>query len=210
MDTDVALAAQQLARLRAMNSRYHQRFFADIRYSILAGGAAFVLGAATHPWLFAAAPVVALIGATTTAFHASYLIFSRQYAARLEAWLRERTGGPLVAHRLEDAYLFPLDRRKIVTLAPGSGFTWFGYMTAFYTIVGAAAYAGGVVLTITTVFDGQHGTLSAVLGGLYLGALGLLTVASLAVGLWWFAGGEGERRLREILDEEFGPPNPAG
>ena len=206
MDPDVALAAQQLARLRAMNSRYHHRFFADIRYSILAGGAAFVLGAATHPWFFAAAPVIALIGACTTAFHASYLIFSRQYAARLEGWLSERTGSPLVAHRLEDAYLFPLDRRKIVTLVPGSGFTWFGFMTAFYTIVGAAAYAGGVVLTATAVFDGRYGTLSAVLGGLYLGALGLLTLVSLAVGLWWFPGGEGESRLREILDEEFGPP----
>lgn len=205
MDTDVALVAQQLARLRAMNSRYHHRFFADIRYSVLAGGAAFVLGAATHPWLFAAAPVIALIGATTTAFHASYLIFSRHYAARLEVWLRERTGSPLVANRLEDVYLFPLDRRKIVTLASGSGFTWFGFMTAFYTLVGIAAYAGGVVLTATTVFDAQYGTLSAVLGGIYLGVLGLLTLASLAVGLWWFAGAEGERRLRRILDEEFGP-----
>ncbi|MCY3561994.1 MAG: hypothetical protein OXH20_12640 [bacterium] len=206
MDTDIALAAKQLARLRAMNSRYHHRFFADIRYSILAGGAAFVLGAATHPWLFAAAPVVALIGACTTAFHAYYLIFSRQYAARLEVWLRHRTGSPLVAHRLEESYLFPLDRRKIVTLAPGPGFTWFGFMTGFYTIVGAAAYAGGVILVATTVFDAQHGTLSAVLGGLYLGALGILTLASLAVGRWWFVKGEGERRLREILDEEFGPP----
>ena len=209
MEPDVALAAQQLARLRAMNSRYHHRFFADIRWSILAGGAAFVLGAATHPWLFAAAPVIALVGATTTAFHASYLIFSRQYAARLEVWLSERTGSPLVAHRLEDAYLFPLDRRKIVTLAPGSGFTWFGFMTAFYTLVGAAAYAGGVVLTVTTVFDGRYGTLSSVLGGIYLGTLGLLTLAALAAGLWWFVGGEGERRLRQILDERFGPATSA-
>ena len=45
--------------------------------------------------------------------------------------------------------------------------------------------------------------LSAASRALYLMPLLTLTAASLAVGLWWFVGGEGERRLAKVLDNEF-------
>ena len=35
-------------------------------------------------WFSATVPVIALLGAASTASHASYLIFNWQYAARLE------------------------------------------------------------------------------------------------------------------------------
>ena len=41
-------------------------------------------------------------------------------------------------------------------------------------------------------------------GGLYLIALAALTVLTLAVGMWWFVAGEGERRLKAVLDDAFG------
>ena len=54
-------------------------------------------------WLFLAIPIVALIGAAQTAFDASYLIFSRQYATRLEHMLNRELGRDiLIAHRLEE------------------------------------------------------------------------------------------------------------
>ena len=41
-------------------------------------------------------------------------------------------------------YLFPLNRTKIVTIAVGHGFSWFGYVTVFFTLLGMAAYGFGL------------------------------------------------------------------
>jgi hypothetical protein len=200
MDAQTALAARQLARMRGMNARYHDRFFSDIRFSTFGVLALIVAGLVVDRWLFLAIPVVALLGAAQTAFDASYLIFSRQYATRLEKELNRLLGRDiLIAHRLEDTYLFPLDDRKIVTLAGGRGFSWFGFMTAFYTILGMGSYAVGVGLSLDVIRDNG----AILYGGIYLASLATLTAAALVVGFWWFVGGEGERRLKHVLDESF-------
>lgn len=191
------LAAAQLSRMRGMTRYYHERFFSDVRASTIAVVALLVLGWGWVPEAFALVPVVALLGATMTAFDASYLVFARQYAARLERRL-DPDGAVLVGAALEDAYLFPLDRRKIVVAAVGSGFTWFGFMTLFLTALGAGAFAVGVVLAVPVV-DGHGSGWLAV----YLGALGGLTAAAVVCGLWWFVAGTGERRLRTVLDRAF-------
>ncbi|HEY5684149.1 MAG TPA: hypothetical protein VIY70_02150 [Acidimicrobiia bacterium] len=200
MDDRISLAAQQLARMRGMNARYHDRFFSDIRFSTLVTLALLTAGFAVDERLFLAIPPIALIGAAQTAFDASYLIFSRQYATRLEQHLNRELGQDLlVAHRLEDVYLFPLDERKIVTLSL-SKMTWFGFMTAFYTAIGVTSYVVGVILSLGVIED--RGAIA--FGGLYLIALAALTVLTLAVGMWWFVAGEGERRLKAVLDDAFG------
>ena len=198
-DSTISLAAAQLARMRGMTGYYHRRFFGDIRFSTT-----LILGlAALGFWgieeLFLAIPAVALVGACQTAFDASYLIFARQYAASLESFLNRKVGEEvLVAARLEHDYLFPLDDPKIVTLALGSGFSWFGFMTALYTVVGAASFVIGLVLGWGVLTDSG----AAWMAGYLIVLLGLTTVA-LGVGWWWFVAGNGERRLRRILDETF-------
>lgn len=183
-----------------MNAAYHQRFFADIRFTMLVSLGLLAAGFALDDRLFLALPVVALLGGCQTAFDASYLIFSRQYAARLERLIDVELGRDvLVAHRLEDAYLFPLDRPKIVTFTL-SGFSWFGFMTALYTLAGVAVYVTGLALSLPVIASG----IGAAAGTAYLVTLGVATVAALGVGLWWFPGGEGEDRLRRILDDAFG------
>ncbi len=183
-----------------MNAAYHRRFFSDIRFTVVATVAILALGAGLDDVFYLAVPVVALLGAAQTAFDASYLIFSRHYATRLERYLNSRVEEPvLVANLLEDSYLFPLGKRKIVTLALGSGFSWFGWMTALYTLTGVAAYGTGAYLSLRVLEDIGSRTLAAV----YLISLAGLTVFTLGVGLWWFVGGEGERRLTTILDAEF-------
>lgn len=181
-----------------MTRYYHDRFFSDIRFTTVAVMALLLVGWWEVPEAFALVPVVALMGAVATAFDASYLIFARQYAARLERRLDpDRT--TLVASDLEAAYLFPLDRRKIVTVALGGGFTWFGFVTLFYTLVGLGSGAFGLVLALPVLAD--HGSAWSIP---YVIGLGSLTLATLAVGLWWFPGGVGERRLRQVLDRAFG------
>jgi hypothetical protein len=195
----VRIAADQLARMRGMTRYYHERFFSDVRSTVAASLVLLIVGWWRVPEAFLLVPVVALLGAVATAFDASYLIFARQYAARLEQWLgREAGTGVLVASELESAYLFPLDRRKIVVAAVGEGFTWFGFVTLFLTALGAATFVFGLLLA-WPVLDG-HGTawLAA-----YLAVLGAALVASVGAGIWWFVAGTGERRLREVLDRRF-------
>ncbi len=204
MTPSFRLASAQLRRMRGMNARYHERFFADIRFTMVVAIGVFVAGAAVDRKLVALVPLVALVGAAQTAFDASYLIFSRQYSARLERWLNDHADEPvLVAAELEDSYLFPLDTTKVVTLAFGTGFSWFGFMTAFYTVIGMIVYLVGLGIGATALAE-QSGPLA----GVYLLSVVGLTLLTLGAGWWWFVSGTGERRLSAILDIRFPASDP--
>jgi len=200
MDPTLKIATDQLGRMRGMTRYYHERFFSDIRLQVVLTIALFVVGFWEVEGAFLLIPVVALYGAVQTAFDASYLIFARQYAARLERYLNSRLDSPvLVAAELEQQYLFPLDETKIVTVAFGPRFTYFGFVTLFFTALGVLTYLFGLVLGLP--FLDQAGDAWTVA---YLVSLFAMTLAALSVGWWWFVGGEGERRLRSILDASFG------
>ena len=200
MDPTLQIAADQLGRMRGMTRYYHERFFSDIRLQVVATLALFVVGFWQVEGAFLLVPVIALYGAVQTAFDASYLIFARQYAVRLEQYINARLDDPvLVAAELEKQYLFPLDDRKIVTAAFGYGFTYFGFVTLFFTALGVLTYLFGLALGLSFLDQaGDDWTVA------YLVSLFGLTLAALAAGWWWFVGGEGERRLRSILDASFG------
>ena len=201
----IATAERQLGRMRGMNRYYHERFFGDVRFLVLVIIGLLVVGFWEVPASFLLVPVIALFGAAQLAFDASYLIFSRQYAARLEAVLNAAQGETvLVGARLEDRYLFPLDTFKVVTAAPGSGFSWFGFMTLFYTALGLVAGVFGVALGWDTLSSAGAGWTTT-----YLIILSGFLVATFAVGAWWFLGGEGERRLRAVLDAALPVSEPA-
>lgn len=196
MDDPMRLATLQLSRMRGMTVEYHRRFFGDIRFAVVSITALFVVGFWEVPAAFLLIPVIAVYTAVQTAFDASYLIFARQYAARLERYLNARAGETIhVGAMMEDAYLFPLDVRKIVTAAPGRGFSWFGFVTLFQTALGAAAAGFGMALGYTNFLQLQAGAWDSV----YFTTIFVLAAAALGVGVWWFVGGEGERRLREVL-----------
>lgn len=179
-----------------MTVAYHRQFFLDVRLAIVAITALFVVGFWEVPAAFLLIPVVALYTAVQTAFDASYLIFARQYAARLERYLNDRLGETIhVGAIMEAHYLFPLDERKIVTAAGGRAFTWFGFVTLFYTAMGLAAAVFGTILGYVNFLQLQPGAWD----GAYFGTLAVLGIVALATGLWWFVGGEGERRLRDAL-----------
>ncbi len=201
----IDLANDQLRRMRGMTGYYHGRFFSDMRAVAIGVLALFVLGWTVAPEAFLLIPVVALLGANQAAFDSSSLIFARHYAAELEAFLNRSVGGRiLVASEMEDAYLFPLNTTKIVTIPLGSsegpgGFSWFGWMTALYTLLGVLAAVAGLALGWSTLTAAGDGWL-----GFYLGAFGALLVASLAIGWWWFLRGTGERRLRAVFETALG------
>ena len=182
-----------------MNRFYHERFFSDIRFSTTVIVALLVVGFWEVPLAFLLVPPVALLGAASTAFDASYLIFSRHYAEALERSLNASVGKTvLVAHELENAYLFPINDRKIVTASLNRDFSWFGFMTLLYTAIGALAFCFGLALGWEPLFDAGSGW-----AVLYLGSLGVLLAATFITGWWWFVTGTGERRLATILEERF-------
>jgi len=196
MNDSLRIASQQLGRMRGMNRFYHERFFADVRFTTAATIALIVAGAWADPIAFLLVPPVALIGAVQTAFDASYLIFARHYSTVLEQKINEASSSNvLVAHEMENSYLFPLNDRKIVTASFGPAFSWFGFVTLFYTALGVIAFGFGLALGWNTLIDAGSGWTVA-----YLGALGTLTVAGLITGMWWFVGGTGERRLAAALE----------
>ena len=200
MDDRMKMAAAQLSRMRGMTAMYHRRFFLDVNIATVLVLALLVVGWFGAEPAFLMVPVVALVGAVQTAFDASYLIFARWYAAYLERYLNERLGERIhVAAELEATYLFPLGSPKIVTIPLGGGFTWFSFVTIFYTVLGAFAYLFGLILGWGTLVD-------APVGVAVLYAVGLfgITLAAVVVGLWWFVTGAGERRLQSVLDTQFG------
>ena len=183
---------------------YHQRFFSDARNVATTTLLLLVVGFWSVPQAFLLVPVVALIGANQTAFDASYLLFARQYAAELEAYInRAMRHRVLVAAELEDRYLFPLNTPKIVTISPGRDISWFGWMTLLYTCLGGLAFVAGLVLGWQVLIEAGTGWTV-----FYLGSLTFLTAGSLLVGWWWFVLGTGEKRLRKILDNSFGRTQP--
>lgn len=200
MDDRMQMAGAQLARMRGMTAMYHRRFFLDVNITTVLVLALFVVGWFGAEPAFLVVPVVALTGAVQTAFDASYLIFARWYAMYLERYLNERLGERIhVAAELEAAYLFPLGSPKIVTIPVGGGFTWFSFATIFYTVLGAFAYLFGLILGWGTLVGGPVGV-----AVLYAVGLFGITLAAFVVGVWWFATGAGERRLRHVLDTRLG------
>lgn len=178
-----------------MNALYHKRFFGDVRFVLLLILALMGLGFWQIPEMLLFVPFVALWGAVQTAFDASYLIFSRHYAASLEGWINRRIGtNVLVAAEMEAGYLFPLAGRKVVTIPFSGPITWFNLVTVFTTIGGVAAAVAGVWAGWETLADLS---MAATIG--YWVTLVGLGALALGVGWWWFAGGVGERRLAVVL-----------
>ena len=188
------IAAQQLGRMRGMTRYYHQRFFTDVKVTTLTTLTLFVVGWWQVSEAFLLIPIVALLGATLTAFDASYLIFARHYAAKLERDINAELGEEiLLAAKLEDAYLFPLNEPKMVTAA-ASPFTWFAFMTLFITGLGISSFGFSLALGLPGLAD--HGSVWL---AWYLTLLGVAAVSALIVGWWWFVSGAGEDRLNKIL-----------
>ena len=75
-------------------------------------------------------------------------------------------------------------------------------MTAFYTLLGVAAYLTGLALSLDVLSNSGR----ADIGFAYLATLAVFTLGSLAVGAWWFVGGTGEERLKAVLDRHFEAP----
>ena len=187
---EITILNNQLSRMRSMNKYYHDQFLFDVRilffFTII-----FHYLALTNNTAYMLIPFVSLFGSVLLSFHAHYLIFSRNYSEFIEIKLNNILGNDvLIAHKLENSYLFPIKDRKIVVAKLGSDFSWFGYVTLFITFIGISSYVYSIV-----------SLLNSEISLYYYIFIALITLITLIIGIWWFLLGNGENRLEKVFDE---------
>ena len=180
----------QLNRMRQMNNFYHKQFLIDIRF-LFFFTVIFLYLSAINIYALLIIPVISLFGSVLLAFHAHYLIFSRNYSQFLEEKINKINGNEiLIAHKLENSYLFPIQDRKIVVAKLGKEFTWFGFVTIFITFFGISTYIYALRELIILKYE-----------VIYLIFLLLITLVTLFFGIWWFLLGNGEKKLEKVFYE---------
>ena len=187
---EITILNNQLSRMRSMNKYYHDQFLFDVRilffFTII-----FHYLALTNNMAYMLIPFISLFGSVLLAFHAHYLIFSRNYSEFIEIKMNKILGNDvLIAHKLENKYLFPINDRKIVVAKLGSEFTWFGFVTLFITFIGISSYVYSIVRLLNTGINSNY----------YI-FIGLITLITLIIGIWWFLLGNGENRLEKVFNE---------
>ena len=80
---EITLLENQLKRMRSMNKFYHLQFLNDVRYFFLIGLLSIIVSFYNEKVLYLL-PLIALFGSVILAFHAYYLIFSRNYSEYIE------------------------------------------------------------------------------------------------------------------------------
>lgn len=188
----------QLRRMRALNFRYHALFFRYINFWIAI--VALLLVASLLPLLHAAiflVPYIILYAAMQGAFHFHYIVLARRYARALEQKLNALHGRKtLIAHQLEDAYLFPLDAPRFVGVNFGNVLSFFTAITLHYGIAGTVLWAlalyraAQLVPTLAPNFAPLY---------FYLPVTLVWTLANMLYLAWHFIGQRDEKRVEQIL-----------
>jgi len=173
-----------------MNKFYHMQFLTDVRYFFVVGLISLIISFNYENTLYLL-PLISLFGSVILAFHAYYLIFSRNYSEYIEKKINMLLNDEVyIAHKLENKYFFPIQDKKIVVAKLGEDFSWFSFVTLFITFYGMIMYIYGMYNIFTTLNNIY-----------YLLFLILLTLVTFITGYWWFINNEGESRLRSVYDE---------
>ena len=173
-----------------MNKFYHMQFLTDVRYFFVIGLISLIISFNYENTLYLL-PLISLFGSVILAFHAYYLIFSRNYSEYIEKKINMLLNDEVyITHKLENKYFFPIQDKKIVVARLGEDFSWFSFVTLFITFYGMIMYIYGMYNIFTTLNNIY-----------YLLFLILLTLVTFITGYWWFINNEGESRLRSVYDE---------
>jgi len=197
---ETRLLHAQLRRMRAMNFKYHALFFRQINFWITLIALALVVSLLEplRATIFLV-PYLILYAAMQGTFHFHYIVFARRYARALEQKINQSNGSALlIAHRLEEAYLFPLDAPRFVGVSFGNPPSFFSAITFHYGIAGALLWmlalyrASQLVPSFTPNFAPLN---------FYVPVTIAWTLANVFYLAWYFIGQRDERRVEQILYE---------
>ncbi len=187
---EINILENQLKRMRSMNKFYHLEFLKDVRYFFAVSIISLIISFNNQNVLYLL-PLISLFGSVMLAFHAYFLIFSRNYSEYLEKKINKQSDSEIfITHKLENSYFFPIQDKKIVVAKIGKEFSWFSFVTLFITFYGVALYVYAVY-NLVTLMNSIN----------YLVFIIILTLITFSVGYWWFVNNVGESRLRSIYDE---------
>ena len=187
---EINILENQLKRMRSMNKFYHLQFLKDVRYFFAISIISLIISFNNDTVLYLL-PLISLFGSVMLAFHAYFLIFSRNYSEYLEKKINKQSNSEIfITHKLENSYFFPIQDKKIVVAKIGKEFSWFSFVTLFITFYGVALYVYAVY-NLVTLMNSIN----------YLVFIIILTLITFSVGYWWFVNNVGESRLRSIYDE---------
>ena len=187
---EINILENQLKRMRSMNKFYHLEFLKDVRYFFAISIISLIISFNNQNVLYLL-PLISLFGSVMLAFHAYFLIFSRNYSEYLEKKINKQSNSEIfITHKLENSYFFPIQDKKIVVAKIGKEFSWFSFVTLFITFYGVALYVYAVYKLVILMNSIN-----------YLVFIIILTLITFSVGYWWFVNNVGESRLRSIYDE---------
>ena len=187
---EINILENQLKRMRGMNKFYHLQFLKDVRYFFAISLISLIISFNNEEVLYLL-PLISLFGSVMLAFHAYFLIFSRNYSEYLEKTINNKTNSEVfITHKLENRYFFPIQDKKIVVAKLGKDFSWFSFVTLFITFYGIFLYVYGmynIFISLNSIY--------------YFMFIILLTLVTFLTGYWWFINNEGESRLQSVYDE---------
>jgi len=202
-DTQLRVLQAQLDRMRSMHYGYYVQFFqANHLFTVLA----LLDIAVSLSYPFRAAIFVLPFFIVYAGFFCAYLLtynlFARIYATALEKKINALLGGDfLVAHRMEEAYIYHTPGPKFVALDLSQPWTAISASTISFTVGGVLVYvlAAYRAWQLLPTFAPHFPPLN-----LYWPLLALWTLGHLAWLVWFYIGGKPEKTIAAIVGAAYG------
>lgn len=201
-DTQLRVLQAQLERMRGMHYGYYVQFFqANHLFTVLV--LLNLVVSLYHPLRAAilALPFFIVYAGFFCAYLLTYNLFARIYATALEKKINRLLGGDfLVAHRMEEAYIYRTPGRKFVAIDLSQPWTFISASTFSVTfggllVYGFAAYRTWQILPeMTPRFPPLQ---------LYWPLLAVWTAGHLAYLLWFYIGGKPEKTIAAIVNDAY-------
>ena len=204
-DTQLRVLQAQLERMRGMHYGYYVQFFqANHLFTVLT--LLNLVVSLYHPLRAAVfvLPFFIVYAGFFCAYLLSYNLFARIYATALEKRLNALLGGDLlVAHRMEDVYLYATPGPKFVAVDLRRPWTFISASTFSFTVGGGLMYALAAFRAwqLLPEFAPRYAPLHA-----YWPLLLVWTLGHLAYILWFFVGGKPERDIAAIVGAAYSEP----
>jgi hypothetical protein len=202
-DTQLRVLQAQLERMRGMHYGYYVQFFqASHLFTVLT-----LLNLAVslyHPLRAAilVLPFFIVYAGFFCAYLLTYNLFARIYATALEKKINGLLGGEfLVAHKMEEAYIYRTPGPKFVALDLGQPYTFIGASTISFTVGGVLTYILAAYRAWQLLPDlaGRYAPLH-----FYWPLLAVWTIGHLIYLVWFYVGGKPERTIAAIVNDAYG------
>jgi len=204
--TDVHLRVMQtqLERMRGMHYGYYVQFFqATHLFTVLT--LADIAISLYYPFRAAILllPFFIVYAGFFCAYLMTYNLFARIYSTALEKKINQAIGAKLlIAHEIEDAYIYRTPAPKFVAIDLGRPYTFIGASTVSFTF-------GGIVLYLFAAFRAYQllPDLAAHFPPfsplVYWPLLAVWTGGHLAYLVWFYVGGKPEKTIAKIVSDAY-------